>query len=418
MSEKRLSFTEFVDAVKESIKDYLPEKFQDAQVRVEPFQKLNTAYLGLQVRREDQTVVPNINLSAMFEEYQREGRSMGAMLTAIAGQVQLAPEMQTGWLKDYDQVKEHLFIRVSDAKENEAFLAMSPHKEVDGLAISYHIAFEGLHGVEASTPVSYKMMEMYGVTAEQLHADALESSQRLYPVKFRRMNEIMAEMMGMEPDMAADMMPPMEGPQLMVLTNMQGMHGAGAMFYPDQLETIAQQMGTDFFVLPSSVHEVLILPDDGTTEPDSLQFMVREINQSTVAPEDRLSDFVYHYDAQDHVLERAETFAARMAQKEQEAEKAALQEPEKTAESHEAQQADVREPEPERKENTAGKETREGTERADHRDEKRISRDEEKEAAGGRKERKSVLGRLNEKKEQVKAQPKKSGPNRAQEASI
>ena len=362
--------------------------------------------------------MPNINLSAMFEEYQREGRSMGAMLTAIAGQVQLAPEMQTGWLKDYDQVKEHLFIRVSDAKENEAFLAMSPHKEVDGLAISYHIAFEGLHGVEASTPVSYKMMEMYGVTAEQLHADALESSQRLYPVKFRSMNEIMAEMMGMEPDMAADMMPPMEGPQLMVLTNMQGMHGAGAMFYPDQLETIAQQMGTDFFVLPSSVHEVLILPDDGTTEPDSLQFMVREINQSTVAPEDRLSDFVYHYDAQDHVLERAETFAARMAQKEQEAEKAALQEPEKTAESREAQQADVREQEPERKENAAGKETREGTERADHRDEKRISRDEEKEAAGGRKERKSVLGRLNEKKEQVKAQPKKSGPNRAQEASI
>lgn len=129
-----------------------------------------------------------------------------------------------------------------------------------------------------------------------------------------------------------------------------------------------------------------------------------------MAPEDRLSDFVYHYDAQDHVLERAETFAALMAQKEQE--------PEKTAESHEAQQADVREPEPERKENTAGKETREGTERADHRDEKRISRDEEKEEAGGRKERKSVLGRLNEKKEQVKAQPKKSGPNRAQEASI
>ena len=418
MSEKRLSFTEFVDAVKESIKDYLPEKFQDAEVRVEPFQKLNTAYLGLQVKREDQTVVPNINLNAMFEEYQREGRSMGAMLTAIAGQVQLAPEMQTGWLKDYDQVKEHLFIRVSDAKENEAFLAMSPHKEVDGLAISYHIAFEGLHGVEASTPVSYKMMEMYGVTAEQLHADALESSQRLYPVKYASMAEVMQQMMGIEPDMAADMMPPMEGPQLMVLTNMQGMHGAGALFYPEQLETIAQQMGTDFFVLPSSVHEVLILPDDGTTEPDSLQFMVREINQSTVAPEDRLSDFVYHYDAQDHVLERAETFAARMAQKEQEAEKASLQEPEKTAEPREEKQADGREPEPERKENTAEKDARESADQGSGRDEKRTSRDEEKEAAGGRKERKSVLGRLNEKKEQVKAQPKKSGPNRAQEASI
>ena len=421
MNEKRLSFEEFVEKVKESIREFLPERFADAAVSVDQFQKLNTSYVGLQVKRADQTVVPNINLNARFAEYQETGMSLEAAMRTIAEQVQLAPDLQTDWLKDYDQVKDHLFIRVSDAKENETFLAMSPHKEVDGLAISYHIAFEGLHGVEASTPVTYKMMEMFGVTAEQLHADALESSQRLYPVKFRSMNEIMTEMMGIEPDMAADMMPPMEGPQLMVLTNMQGMHGAGALFYPDQLETIAQQMGTDFFVLPSSVHEVLILPDDGTTDPASLQFMVREINQTTVAPEDRLSDFVYHYDAQDHVLERAETFASRMAQKEQEAEKAALQEPEKTAESREAQQADVREPEPERKENTAGKETRESTEnaeKADHRDEKRISRDGEKEAAGGRKERKSVLGRLNEKKEQVKAQPKKSGPNRAQEVSI
>ena len=388
MNEKRLTFGEFVDEVRKSIKDYLPEKFADAEVHVDQFQKLNTAYLGLQVKREGQMVVPNINLNARFADYQESRMSLEAAMRTIAEQVQLAPEIQTEWLKDYSQVKDHLFIRVSDAKENEDFLRMSPHKEVDGLAVSYHIAFEGLHGVEASTPISYKMMEMYGVTAEQLHADALESTQRLYPVKYASMAEVMQQMMGIEPDMAADMMPPMEGPQLMVLTNMQGMHGAGALFYPEQLETIAQQMGTDFFVLPSSVHEVLILPDDGSQDLDSLQFMVREINRTEVAPEDRLSDYVYHYDAQDHVLERAETFAERMAQKEQEAEKAVPQEPEKTAEPREAKMEDAREPEPEKKEHAAGK------------------------------ERKSVLGRLNEKKEQVKGQPKKSGPNRAQEASI
>ena len=388
MNEKRLTFGEFVDEVRRNIKDYLPENFADAEVHVDRFQKLNTAYLGMQVKREDQMVVPNINLNARFADYQENRMSLEAAMRTIAEQVQLAPEIQTEWLKDYSQVKDHLFIRVSDAKENEDFLRMSPHKEVDGLAVSYHIAFEGLHGVEASTPVSYKMMEMYGVTAEQLHADALESTQRLYPVKYASMAEVMQQMMGIEPDMAADMMPPMEGPQLMILTNMQGMHGAGALFYPEQLETIAQQMGTDFFVLPSSVHEVLILPDDGSQDLDSLQFMVREINRTEVAPEDRLSDFVYHYDAQDHVLERAETFAERMAQKEQEAEKAVPQEPEKTAEPREAKMEDAREPEPEKKEHAAGK------------------------------ERKSVLGRLNEKKEQVKGQPKKSGPNRAQEASI
>ena len=213
MNEKRLTFGEFVDEVRRSIKDYLPEKFADAEVHVDQFQKLNTAYLGMQVKREDQMVVPNINLNGMYAQYQEQGHTMAAMLTMIAQQVQMAPEIRTDWLKDYSQVKDHLFIRVSDAKENEGVLKNAPHKEVDGLAVSYHIAIEGM---QASTPVTYQMMEMYGVTAEQLHADALESTQKLYPVKYASMAEVMQQMMGIEPDMAADMMPPMEGPQLMV----------------------------------------------------------------------------------------------------------------------------------------------------------------------------------------------------------
>ena len=405
MSESRMNFQEFVDKVKEAIRDALPESFRDAQVSVEPFRKLNTSYLGLQVKKEGQTVVPNINLDAHFREYQETGKPFADVLTAIAEQVQLAPPMETEWLKDYSQVKEKLFIRVSDAKENEAFLRMAPHKEVDGLAISYHIAFEGLHGVEASTPVTYKMMEMFGVTEEQLHADALESTQRLYPVQYTSMAEVMNKMMGIDADMDPDMMPATEGPQLMVLTNMQGIHGAATLFYPGQLEAIAQQMGSDFFVLPSSVHETLILPDDGTAEPDSLQFMVREINQSTVAPEDRLSDFVYHYDSKDHVLEKAETFARRMAQKEQEAEKAAAEAEQKGPEQMEPGQKDPerKDPSPERKD--AGK------------DDRKPERDSDSRRDKG-KEKTSVLARLNDKKEKLKAQPKKDMPGRKQEAAL
>ena len=405
MSESRMNFQEFVDKVKEAIRDALPESFRDAQVSVEPFRKLNTGYLGLQVKKEGQTVVPNINLDAHFREYQETGKPFADVLTAIAEQVQLAPPMETEWLKDYSQVKEKLFIRVSDAKENEAFLRMAPHKELDGLAISYHIAFEGLHGVEASTPVTYKMMEMFGVTEEQLHADSLESTQRLYPVQYTSMAEVMNKMMGIDADMDPDMMPATEGPQLMVLTNMQGIHGAATLFYPGQLEAIAQQMGSDFFVLPSSVHETLILPDDGTAEPDSLQFMVREINQSTVAPEDRLSDFVYHYDSKDHVLEKAETFALRMAQKEQEAEKAAAEAEQKGPEQMEPGQKDPerKDPSPERKD--AGK------------DDRKPERDSDSRRDKG-KEKTSVLARLNDKKEKLKAQPKKDVPGRKQEAAL
>ena len=73
-------------------------------------------------------VVPNINLNGMYAQYQEQGHTMAAMLTMIAQQVQMAPEIRTDWLKDYSQVKDHLFIRVSHAKENEGVLKNAPHK--------------------------------------------------------------------------------------------------------------------------------------------------------------------------------------------------------------------------------------------------------------------------------------------------
>lgn len=399
MNERRYDFKEFVQLVKDSIRDYLPKEYRDANVSVQPFQKLNRSYLGLQVKNEGQMVVPNINLDAAFRDYQRYG-SLEDVMEQIAEQVKQNPEMNVEWLKDYDQVKDKLFIRVSDAKENAGYLDQMPHKEVDGLAITYHIAFEGLQGVEASIPVTKQMMEMFGIDADQLHVDAIESGQRLYPVKFNSLGSVMQDIatgMGMDPDLEPDMMP--QAPPLMVLTNTQGFQGAAVLFYPGQLDAVAQQMGQDFFVLPSSVHETLILADDGTADLDSLQMMVREINMTTVAPEDRLSDFVYHYDTRDHVLEKGETFAIRVSEKEQEAEKAA----EMTAHSADAGDRSDRA--------DAGRDTASGKE-------ERSTESKEDRDTGSRRERKSVLGRLNEKKEQIKSQPKKDAPARKQEASL
>ena len=72
---------------------------------------------------------------------------------------------------------------------------------------------------------------------------------------------------------------------------------AAVMFYPDFMDQVAKELGGDIFILPSSVHEVLILPDDGNMNAQELKEMVTSINASEVAPEDRLTDNVYHYDA-------------------------------------------------------------------------------------------------------------------------
>ena len=92
-----------------------------------------------------------------------------------------------------------------------------------------------------------------------------------------------------------------------------GQNGACIIQYPDFLDQAAETMGGDFYVLPSSIHEVLFIADDGSMELSHLEEMVRSINEAEVAPADRLSDNVFHYDSEEHIFENARTFEAREA---------------------------------------------------------------------------------------------------------
>ena len=208
----------------------------------------------------------------------------------------------------------------------------------------------------------------------------------------------------------------------MILTNEQALFGAGSLFYPGLLDDIASQVGGNFFVLPSSVHETIILSDDGMTDRKALESMVQEINEMVVAPEDKLSDYVYHYDAKDHVLEKAETYSLSMEQKELAAEKAEA--------AHEASGGSI--PFAEDKADLSGKtlpvqdERKEdghkeprGEKTAPGRDEQsRESADEAKKNEPQKKERRSVLTRLSEKKEKMKSGPKKDAPARSKGAEL
>jgi len=93
-----------------------------------------------------------------------------------------------------------------------------------------------------------------------------------------------------------------------------GMNGASVTQLPDFLQQAADRLGGDFFVLPSSVHEVLFIRDDGSFERDQLESMVRSVNATEVSEVDFLSDSVYHYDSDDRIFEKAVTFESRVAE--------------------------------------------------------------------------------------------------------
>ena len=309
---EKMSYEEFKAWAADEIRAWLPPEYADADVSIHRMEKLGLAYDGMTVVRSGQRAAAAVNLTAFYDMYQ-EGRTTGDIIHEMADvAVMQAPQMEYSVFSDYEAAKERLFIRVANKEANADVLAGMPHKEVEDLAITYHVLVNHDQNGIASAPVTDDLLRHYGVTAEQLHEDAIANSQRMLPAQLDSMQNMLFGMMTPE---ASDTLrdEPYPGSTMLVLTNNVQLNGAAALFYPGVMDLAAERLGGDFIVLPSSTHEVIMIPADGTTEFRSLEQMVKDINRSQVAPEERLSDHVYHYDAQERLFERADRHEMRKA---------------------------------------------------------------------------------------------------------
>ena len=302
-----MSFDEFLDATKDRVQEALP----DAKVTIQQVNKLQgESYTGIAVQPEGASAAVTFNVSPAFEHYQADESQEAAILNKIAADAKMAanaiPVFELSEITDYETVKNNLVMQVVPVEPNKEMLENIPHKTVEDIAVVYRVELPGRADGSASTLVTNKLLEEYGVTAEQLHMDAVTAQLTNHPPVLKNMSEMMAEMSGGMFDMP-------ESP-MWVATVEGGVNGASVTQLPDFLQQAAERLGGDFFVLPSSVHEVLFIRDDGSFERDQLESMVRGVNATEVSEADFLSDSVYHYDSDDHIFEKAVTFESRVAE--------------------------------------------------------------------------------------------------------
>ncbi|MGN8761142.1 DUF5688 family protein [Oribacterium sp. HCP3S3_B9] len=311
-----MDFKEFVNKLEQDLKDALSEISPGADVRQNSVEKLQgSSYTGISITPADSHVGMNLNADQLFEQLQ-EGKSYEGVLAMAVTQVDAglaqAPDVNVADIMNYETAKQMLCFDVVGTERNKEMLENVPHTDVENMSMVYRLQLDSNEQGAATILITNDIMAQMGVTKEQLHADALENAPEIRPASFKTMAEVMAELMGMPADaMPADMAPPMY-----VATNDSKVQGAAVMFYPDFMDQAAKELGGDVFILPSSVHEVLFLPDDGTMRTDELREMVTSINASEVSLADQLTDSVYHYDAESRTFELGEKFEARQAEKE------------------------------------------------------------------------------------------------------
>lgn len=276
-----------------------------AGVEVREVRKNNGVILhGLMARKQGCNVSPTISLDTYLEAYE-SGADLESIVRSILDIFQKSGSRESvdmEFFKTFERVRDRICYRLIGRKGNEALLEEIPYIEFLDLAVCFYYAYDGELG-DGTVLIYNSHMEMWGSNVMELLALSKRNTPRIRPWECCGLQEIVKELieaegMGNDTEVPEGILEAVCGDvPMMILTNTIRIHGAACMLYPGVLKKMAQRIGKDFFIFPSSIHEVILLPDTGKESSEALKEMIRNVNSTKVAPEEVLSDTLYRYDS-------------------------------------------------------------------------------------------------------------------------
>ena len=267
----------------------------NGEVGVQKVLKNNTTLTGITLRKVGQNVAPNIYIENFYESYEAgemEIDEIADKFIEITERNQMPMENTIGEFTNWEYVKERVMPSVISKENTELLKTLVYTDTKTDIAECYDIVLsEGYEDGRMSVKITTDLFNQYGVTRAELKKIARKNA--LAKMEFKSMAETLREMMG---DMADVFGVPEEENGMWVLSTTSRTKGANLMFNKTALNRIVKRTGkSEFFILPSSIHEVLVITEDGV-DKDTLKGMVVDVNATQVAPEDKLTDSVYFYD--------------------------------------------------------------------------------------------------------------------------
>ncbi len=290
--------TEFYAAVADDILDYMPDSYEGSVVNVlETMKNNDTCLHGLTIREKGTNIMPIMYLEPYYQEYVY-GKPLEEICMDIALKYDQAVQMRSD-IKEpdlaYDKIKDCLRIRVVDVRSNKDFLNKMENKPIGhGYALTVYIDNPPGIPVNGMINITKDMANELGYDEKMLFTDAVNASVKNAEPILQDIGEMLFG--GDGQNFLKEGMPD-ETTQILVLTNQTKYLGASVLFYPEMQKRIGEIVGGDYYILPSSVHEFLIIPDRGNFKANELADMVQSVNNQMVSPEEQLGNKVLFYRA-------------------------------------------------------------------------------------------------------------------------
>lgn len=291
------------------IKNRLEGIYPGTEIRVSEVTKDNDSIkIGISVIVKERDFSPQIYLNELFEEYKSGKRSIDEITLFVQGIFDDQSEkpwcsINLNMLQNWDALKQLVIIRLLGIEKNQEYLKDAVYKEVcDDLAAVAYICFDIQANGITTSKLTKDHFESLGVNKKELFDAALKNTMDAFPANLRGMNETITSMMG------SDMFGIAPEEEIMyVLSNNYLINGAVSILYPNILKNFCASHDVDkLVILPSSVHETILVLPGIMMDKDELRNMVMEINDNVVRGGEILSDSVYIYTLENdeiHVLE-------------------------------------------------------------------------------------------------------------------
>ena len=293
-----------VESFAEVVRCIMEEYFGDGySVTLMDVPKTNGLVLtGLVIKEDKVNIAPTIYLNGYYERF-AGGASMETLCEDIIKtylKARKTSDFDVKTLTSFECVKKDICFRLVNAKMNEELLESAPHVMLHDLAVVFYVLVSKDWGGVATILVRDKLQEIWGVSAEELYQIALSNTPKHFPVTVTCMTDILKERavqrMGEEAELLFSMFTYNHlMPKMYVVTNKEVTNGAVSILYSGFLKEFTEEIGRNVYILPSSIHETILLPDVLGMNADELKEMVQFVNETEVTKEERLSDNVYYY---------------------------------------------------------------------------------------------------------------------------
>lgn len=286
-----MNYQEFMDHVVSHISATVPD---DKKVAIQPVIKNNgMKYDGLVIVDPILNISPTIYLNPYYHRY-LNGVSMEDIFEDILKTYETympTEDFDISQFTDYEKAKKRIVFKLVNKEKNTELLKDIPYVEFHDLVLIFLCTVSDSRNEYGTILIHNHHLNLWNIDLKTLYKVAEENTPKLLPYRFDSIVDLVDFPIRPIEDSFDNF-------HMYILTNKLKIHGATSIAYPGVLEHIANTLEDNLIIIPSSIHEVLILPEKHFNSDYSiheLQEMIEEVNDIELTDDEMLSTHPYFY---------------------------------------------------------------------------------------------------------------------------